>query len=117
MFCVLWNSAGACSGDGHTDVVVEPGGISAELPVQGGGRSLHTEVREGLPIARATSARGQGDGMELWNTCMPAVCMDVFSVSLSRQSLACVTGSVNDLLQSVNSQPSTCVVACFTVLG
>lgn len=48
---------------------------------------------------------------------MPAVCVDVFSVRFSRQSPACVTGSVNNLLQSVNSQSSTCVAACFTVAG
>lgn len=110
-YCALWNSVGARAGDGHTGGVV-PGGISAEVPVQGGSQSQHAQViRESLPIVRATSAHGRGDGMALWNTCMPTLCVDVFSVSFSRQSPACVTGSVNNLLQSVNSQSSTRVAA------
>lgn len=57
-YCALWNSVGACDGDGQTDVVV-PGGISEEVPVQGGSQSQHAQViRESLPIARAISAHG-----------------------------------------------------------
>lgn len=116
-YCALWNSAGTHSGDGHVDVVVQPAGISAELSVQGGSQGLHAQVRESLPLSRAALAHRRGGGMALWNNCVPAVCVDVFSVSFRRQSPACVTGSVSDLLETVNSQSYTCVAACFTVAG
>lgn len=118
-YFALRDRAGAQGGKGHADETAELDSISAERCWREGrgGRGLHGQVGESLPIVRGTPMRGRGDGMVLWNTCVPGVWVDIFLVWFGRQSTDRVTGSCNGLFAVCNSRSSTRVPGCFTAAG